>query len=307
MAKKAKITRENYFQVKTHISYHDILNFQRCEFLYAQDREGKVKRVERDYFLYGSAFDAMITGEFPRRFVVGKDPKKGMEKLANERAKAETAAEKYREAKDKRGQAMLEKASKMIEEIRARENELAEDLGKESVSDTVAAHIEGSLAALKRQTLMDRFPRTNKTDQIIVTTKLQGTDVKGMLDYFHQENHIIADYKTTASMKNFNPRQYTGQMAWYRMLVRETYGIECDCYLIVADKETYVKHAYFYQFVPETLDEMEPELLATLDRMIGSIEAGIFEPSAFQGIRNCFTCDHYAECPFTIQSEPELV
>jgi hypothetical protein len=301
------ITRENYFRRKQYLSYHDIRNFLKCEYLYSEDKSGKVARIPRDYFLYGSAFDSLLTGEFTDRFIIGKDPKKGIEQIRKYRLKAEESKAKYEGKTDKRSQEYLGKALRMIEELQVKENELLESGDKEAITETLYAHLESSIKEMERQTLMERFPRTPETNQVIITTQISGKEVKSMLDYLHKGNKIIVDYKTTASMKNFNPRMYRDQLAWYRMVVREKFGIECECYLAVVDKDTYSKHAYFYQFAPETLDEAEPELLAAVERIKEAEELGIYEPAAFENIRGCFECDHYSNCPFTIQSEPEIV
>lgn len=301
------ITQQDYYQRKEFLSYHDIRNFLRCEFLYQEDKAGKVARINRDYFLYGHAFDSLLTGEFSQKFIVGKDPKKSLEQLRVARAKAEESRQKYEGRTDKRSQEALAKCIRMIEETQAREMELGDHVDKESVTDTIYGHIDQSVKSLERQALMENFPRSKETNQVIITTKIAGKDVKGMLDYFHKGNKVIADYKTTAQMKTFNPMEYVGQLTWYRMLVRAKFKIECDCYLIVVDKDTYTKHTYFYKFLPETMDAREGELLAAVERIKEAEDLGIYQPAAFESLRGCFTCDHYQNCPFTIQREFEEV
>jgi len=302
-----KITPKNYFQHKEFLSYHDIKNFQKCEFLYSEDKAGKVERVDRSYFLYGHAFDSLLTGDFSHNFVVGRDPKKSLEQLRTARLKAEESRKKYEGRTDKRSQEALAKSIVAIQESEAKEMALEDQTDKEAITDTVYAHVEASVQALDRQTLMSAFPRSAATNQQIITTKIAGKAVKGMLDYFHRENSIIADYKTTAQMKTFDPATYIGQLTWYRMLVREKFGIDCDCYLIVVDKETYTKHAKFVQISKETMDDHEQILLDAVERIKSAEAIGLYEPAAFENIHGCFNCDHYGNCPHTVQTEFEVI
>lgn len=301
------INDKNYFEHTELLSYHSIRDFTKCEFLYAERKAGKVARIDRSYFVFGNAFDSYLTGDFSQKFIVGKDPKKTREQLVNARAKAEESRRKYEGRTDKRSQEALGKAIRMIEEIEAREMEIDDHSDKEAITDTVFGHIEASVKAMERQTLMERFPRSAETNQQIIVTEIAGKKVKGKLDYFHKGNKIIVDYKTTAQMAKFNPMMYAGQLAWYRMLAKAAFDISCDCYLAVVDKDANIKHAYFYQFADETLDAVEPELLAAVERIKEAEEVGIFEPTAFRDIRECFSCDHYGNCPFVIQKDPEII
>ena len=72
MQQNNMLTQKNYYTDKEYISYHDILDFLKCEYLFHKRREGEAKRIERDYFTYGNAFDSMLTGDFQKDFVVGK-------------------------------------------------------------------------------------------------------------------------------------------------------------------------------------------------------------------------------------------
>lgn len=306
------VTEENYYIEREHLSFHSIKNFLKCEYLYAEDMAGKFKQLPRDYFLFGSAFDSLLTGDFPRFFVVGKDPKKQLEAIKKSKEKATAVREKYSEVikqkpDDKKANEYIGKAVKMIEELENQENELAGDLDKESVSDTIFNHVTDAKSALERQTLMEHFPLSPETNQPILITEVEGRKVKAKLDYLHLGNKRLVDWKTTATMKNFSPMDYADQLAWYRMLVRIIYGIEVDCYLGVVDKDTHVKHAYFYQFTPETLDAREDALLAAVRKIKDTEEIGLYEPAALTDIKTCFSCDHYAKCPFTVQKEFDLI
>lgn len=302
-----QITDKNYYERTDFLSYHSIKDFLKCEYLYAERKAGKVARIERDYFLYGNAFDSYLTGEFSSKFIVGKDPKKTAEQLLAAKEKAEESRRKYEGRTDKRSQDALAKAIRMLEEIEAREMEVGDQDGKEAISETIFGHITASVEALNRQALMDRFPRSKETDQQIIVTEIAGKKAKGKLDYFHKGNAIIADYKTTAQMSKFNPRMYAGQLAWYRMLAKAAFDISCTCYLIVVDKDVNIKHAYFYEFSDDTLDAVEPELLAAVEQIKEAEDVDIFEPTSFRDMNECFNCDHYGACPFTIQKDPVIV
>lgn len=304
-----KIDPKDYFDKsnKKYLSYHDIKHFQKCQFLYAEDKAGRKERVERDYFKLGHAFDSMLTGDFSQMFVVGKDPKKTLEQIRNARAKAEEGRKKYEGKTDKRSQLALAKCIMQIEELQAKSMELETDSDKEAITDTVYGHVSSMVKALDRQKLMELFPRDKKTNQHVIVTEIAGKKVKGMLDYFAKEKSIIVDYKTTAQMRTFDPAIYIGQLTWYRMLARYAYGIDCDCYLVVVDKDTYSKHSKFVMISKATMDNYENILLSAVEDIKTAEDLGIYYPAAWTNMHECYNCDHYNNCPHSVQTEFEVI
>ena len=81
--------------------------------------------------------------------------------------------------------------------------------------------------------------------QTTVSGNIGGLKWKGKLDVFDAANKRIVDLKV---MRDFQRRGQAGsfvetfgydrQLAIYRELVRQQYGIECDCYVVAVSKET---------------------------------------------------------------------
>lgn len=78
-----KITRENYYQNTTHVSYHDLCDFRFCEYLFQKRKEGVVKDIETDPLKFGKAYDAFVSGEFDERYSVGRKAEEGKERVTD--------------------------------------------------------------------------------------------------------------------------------------------------------------------------------------------------------------------------------
>ncbi len=296
------LTQKNYYTNREYISYHDILDFLKCEYLFHKKREGEVKRIERDYFVYGNAFDSMLTGDFQREFAVGKNVnvEERKEKLRKDKLKYTELIEKYKGKDNEKSKAIVAGNTQKLAEAIEEEKALADIEGKTIVSDSIFKHIESSVAEFARQPIIEKFERDAKRSQVILTGKYNGMKIKGKLDWF-DENIGIVDYKTTASMVRFDPYQYAGQLAWYQNLARLKFKKTLPCYIFVVDKDTESKHSGFWKYKQGTLDAKMEEFPKILEDMKMAMELKMYTPRAHTRIEECWTCDHYNECPFTVQ------
>ena len=297
-----KITAKNYYEDATRITYHMLLDFLKCEYLFAERLAGKVKRVEKDYFVYGQAFDSFLTGEFQDNFAVGKklDAKDALEKIEEQKARSLELIEKHSEKDNAKSQEIAQNHREKLKEYIIKVEEIKALEGKTMISEVLARHIEDSAKEFDRQELIAEFLRTKDANQVILTGTVKGLKVKGRLDWFKPGKGIV-DYKTTAAMLRFEPSSYAGQLAWYQYLNYLKTKVWEPCYLFVIDKDTDNKHSSFWKFRQETLDTKRAELLELVDRVKEAIESGMYSPQ--RDIRICFTCQHYNECPFTIQKD----
>lgn len=300
----SKVTASNYYQDTAHISYHMLLDFQKCEYLFSERLAGKVPRIQKDYFVYGQAFDSYLTGDFEENFNIGKkiDPAEALVKLEEQRTRSLEMIEKHAGKDSAKSQEIVSNHREKILEIAERMKEVKSLEGKESISETIYRHVLESADEFGRQELIKEFLRTKDANQVILTGTIKGLKVKGKLDWYKPKKGIV-DYKTTASITRFNPFDYTGQMAWYQYLVFLKSKTWEPCYLFVVDKDVDNKHSGFWKFKQETLDAKREDLLSLVDQVKEAIESGMYTPAAQSNIQTCFTCPHYNTCPFTIQKQ----
>lgn len=126
--------------------------------------------------------------------------------------------------------------------------------------------------------------------QTTVWGDIGGLRWKGKLDVFDRENARIVDLKV---MRDFRRGQagsfvemygYDRQLAIYRELVRQRYGIDCDCYIVAVSKETPCNVELIH--IPEWRCD---ELIADLETNAARIEP-VWHGKAVA--RGCGVCDY---------------
>jgi hypothetical protein len=315
-----------YFADMEYVSQSHLKDFFTCEYFYESKYISKtfIDEEERDYFIYGSGVDALLTekaGTFEQKFFpLPAGMKKidtseadnivtALSELDKEIAEKE-AAEKPFKALEKRRTSMREKLE-MIESL----------YGKVQISNTVYNHIKQSAEELLRQPLYQMFGVGEAgMSQEIITLTIDGIKRKGKFDYLNIKKHIIADVKTCANIERFNPRDYANQLAYYRRLASEKYGIdknEWDHYLLVVDKQTEVKRSKIMCLAKNIIDEAENEIEGNLRTYVERKDSGFYTPitetvtdyAESEQIREkvCFKCGHYNNCPFSLQKEIEYI
>ena len=165
------LTQKNYYTDKEYISYHDILDFLKCEYLFHKRREGEAKRIERDYFTYGNAFDSMLTGDFQKDFVVGKsvNVEERKEKLGKDKLRYAELIEKYKGKENEKAKDIVAGNMQKLAEAIAEEKYLEYLEGKTIISDSIFKHIEKSVAEFSRQPIIGKFTRDAKRSQVILS------------------------------------------------------------------------------------------------------------------------------------------
>lgn len=149
----------------------------------------------------------------------------------------------------------------------------------------------------REQFLRDIIDKCEK--QVILTGEIEGVKVKCCLDLFDKENQKIYDLKC---MANFNEQWnkelkayvpwyiyygYDLQMAVYREIVRQNFGIVCDTHLIAATKEA-IPDIQALKFDSFILKNALNEFCANVKRY-DDIKKGLIEPEA------CGSCSYCKE------------
>lgn len=149
----------------------------------------------------------------------------------------------------------------------------------------------------REQFLRDIIDKCEK--QVILTGEIEGVKVKCCLDLFDKENQKIYDLKC---MANFNEQWnkelkayvpwyiyygYDLQMAVYREIVKQNFGIVCDTHLIAATKEA-IPDIQALKFDSFILKNALNEFCANVKRY-DDIKKGLIEPEA------CGSCSYCKE------------
>jgi hypothetical protein len=303
-----------YFADREFISHSQLKDFFKCEYFYECKYITKtfVDEEERDYFIYGSEVDALLTeaeGNFEERFIAVDRKMELPSNIEVENQIFELNREiAVKEAEKKSHKALLNKKESLMEKM----EQIARLAGKTQITNTVYKHIKQSAAELLRQPLYNMFGvGTNGMSQEIIAITIDGIKRRGKFDYLNIEKKIIADLKTCANIEKFNPRMYATQLAYYRRLASEKYEIdksEWDHYLLVVDKQTEVKRSKIFCISKDIINEAENEIEAKLREYVERKDSGFFNPITETTDRHdeireevCWKCGHYNDCPFSLQ------
>ena len=324
MKKRIKNQKEfksdgEYYMDTEYVSYSMLRDFKFCEYLF------QVKYIDRsfmelkepDYFVYGRAVDTLLTEkdeEFSNKFYpvdscVDIQKKTGFEQLL--KVKENELSEK----KKKGLSVKLLEAS--IEKIRQKIRKIAEIGTKTQITQRIYEHACSCSEELKRQPLYEMFGvRKGSRAQEIIALKVDGIKRKGKLDYIYPEKKIIADIKTCVNIMKFDPGMYAEQLAYYRELASEKYGIpenEWDCYIMAVDKNILFKRSEIFLLDKPLLDAAKDVNAHNLKLYKEKQKTECYNPVTFDLNDNlsrkekCMNCHHYPNCTFSIQKEITLV
>ncbi|KRN29213.1 hypothetical protein IV38_GL000093 [Lactobacillus selangorensis] len=133
--------------------------------------------------------------------------------------------------------------------------------------------------------------------EVIVTGDLFGKKWKGKIDCLNLDKGYFVDLKTTADIhKRFwsiadhkwvsfiESYDYVLQMAVYTELIRQTFGVDCTCFIMAVSKQDPPDHAAIY-IEPERFQE-RMEFIRDYQPRVQQILAGEIEPEA------CGTCEY---------------
>lgn len=301
-----QFTTEEYYKDYKYITNSHLLSFIFCPFLYQQKRKGKVVELEKDYFTYGKAVDTILSGEdINDKFVVGKKEKSSVEELRECIKVIEKEIQERVEAKKK----VLKSQTDKIDKLNQKLDIAMQSEGKIAITSTVLGHVFDTAKEMQSQPLYKAFDKADP--QTIIATEINGVKAKCMLDKLDLKNGIICDDKTTANMMTFNAEMYLQQLAWYRKIVREVYGIQADCYLTVADKNSNAniangtKRSSFYYISPARLDYQEELNQEILNEFLEAKKKNKYKPCIINNPEmrgeKCFACSHYQACEHSRQ------
>ena len=312
-------TENGYYNDTEYISYSMLKNFFFCEYLYQVKYVDKIfeELKEPDYFAYGRAVDTLLTendSEFTNKFYP-ISASINTSKLNEFRDLLKTKKDELVKKKSKNlGTKILETS---IEKLRQRIKKIREIGDKTQITLKTHEHVQGCATELKRQPLYNMFGvKKGSRAQEIITQKINGIKRKGKLDYIYPEKKIIADIKTCANILRFEPELYAEQLAYYRELASEKYGIpesEWDCYIMAVDKNILYKRSEIFLLDKQLLNASKDRNAHNLKLYLERKKTGFFNPVTLNPDDNlsrrdkCMNCDHYPNCKFSLQKNTTLI
>jgi len=298
-----KFTEEEYYKDFKFITNSHILNFNYCPYFYIEKRHGKVIELDKDYFIYGKGVDSILSKDDPeKKFFIGTSPKESLKDLEEYKKILENEISERAKGGKAPLKSQSEKLKKTEDKIRAAKN----SKNKIVLTSTVFLNVMDTAKEILKQPLYRAFD--NAKCQVIIATKINGVKVKCMIDKLDLKNKIIGDDKTTAQMTTFDPEMYLQQLAWYRWIVREVYGVNCDCYLAVGDKNSLFKRSSLYYASKSRIDYQEELNQEYIKKFLeyqknNNYPTCINEEGKEMREKKCFKCDHYTYCKYSRQTE----
>lgn len=243
----------------------------------------------------------------------------------------------------------LEKRTKEIADLEEK-LEVIKSLGsKIQVTTALWREAEETALAIKTHPSFVYLEWNNLTSQQMLIETINGIPRKGRLDHLKlspamtkiyaiykankitkdemraqikELNHndwwaIVTDLKTCydlVKLEPFNDLNYRGQVAFYRDLVANFFGIphlNVKGRLLVGDKATNrFKMSELFEYPQEALDEKMPWIEETCKRLYDAKKSGIFisEKEKHGLNQHCFKCSECRFCPFSNKpGEPVMI
>lgn len=308
-------TDEAYYEDNEYITNSILKDFLFCEYLFQVKHIDKTfvspRDGEPDYFIYGRAVDTILTEPektFEQKFIPMeiRIDIESLKELEIERDQTIKEAEQ-KEIEGKPHKMLDIKLAKLYDRIIAIKN----IDNKTQLTKAIYKDIMASVQELKRQPLYEMFGVKERSQEIIALT-IDGYKRKGKLDYIYLEKRIIIDVKTCANLENFDPRNYAGQLSYYRDLASVKYNIDCqkwDCYIAAAGKEAKFKRSEIFHITDNLLNAAQVENKAVLKLFVERVKSGFFNPVTANPANylarkeKCFHCEHYPNCKFSLQKD----
>ena len=310
-------TDEEYYGDKEYVSYSMLKDFNFCEYLFQVKHIDKTFQElrEPDYFVYGRAVDTLLTEneeEFGKKFyqaTIAIDASKKGELEESLKTLTIELAEKKKLNRGTKG--IEDKITTTQEKIK----EIEKNGDKTRMTTTVYDHVMTSAKEMKRQKLYQMFEvEKYGRAQEVIALDIQGIKRKGKLDYIYPEKKIIADIKTCAQITKFDPKMYTGQLAYYRELASAKYGIpeeEWDCYIMAVDKHTLYKRSEIFMLSKGLLNNAKENNAIQLKLYYERSNTDFYSPvtaeNDFARQEKCMNCAHYQNCEFSLQKNITLI
>lgn len=167
---------------------------------------------------------------------------------------------------------------------------------------------QGQMETVKRCSIeFRRQPLYNPVGkmQYVVTVEFEGLTLKGTLDEFQQENALIIDDKTTASIGHFMGyvTKYKKQLAFYQWLIELAEGIVCDGVLRATTKEEPARFEAFHA-PAQSLMQYREEIVELVRALAEAVRSNTFKTSPRS---KCMECPAYGVCEAAIQTELTVI
>jgi len=310
---KIELIREETYRDIDAIHFSGLKAFAKCpRYFFEKYVEKTLIEPDRDYFLYGSLVDAIVTqpDSVPARFVqVSRRSDVSTLDLEMKINELEAELVPIREkagAGNKTAMKGVESRENKILELRAQIRESKENGDKEQVPTAIwnDAH-ETAAAIIALPTLKEFLDQGFELiPQPTLRQKLKKYKRKGRLDFLLLKGDmcVIIDVKTTYKLVDLDPGMYAGQLAFYRELARSVGLRVIGVFALVGDKMKEQKLAQDFLYVSETLDFALENVLAVEQTFLLAREKNEW-PSAktIRGrAQECFACSHCKTRPFSV-------
>lgn len=142
--------------------------------------------------------------------------------------------------------------------------------------------IMGMYREVKRQPIAD-FWNDNYEKQKVVICNYKSLKLKWKLDRFNLEENMIRDWKTTGRFDNFEydleeTFDYVLSMAFYFILVKIEYNIDCDVILDVLHKNSPYQFVAYRLEKDRLLQKATSKIKPWLEALIKAYETNVREP-----------------------------
>ena len=132
-------------------------------------------------------------------------------------------------------------------------------------------NVFGMYNEIKRQPLVEFWDPTYKA-QVDIECEFEWLKLKGTLDRLSLEKKIIRDWKTSGQFQSFEYNlettfDYILSMAFYYVLVKVNYNIDCDVVLDVLGKNKPFPYMWYKLDKPRLLSSLETKIIPGLRAM----------------------------------------
>jgi len=144
--------------------------------------------------------------------------------------------------------------------------------------------------------------------QLYASGRMEAEELKNKMQQIDGVTISIIDIKTTARLTEFDPRVYDGQLAFYRQMVYDLTGIKAECYIIAGDKADR-KMAQDYWRSGQALDFKFSQIVQLEEALAFCHTENTWPPAKeLRGKdQECFRCSACRERPFSSNNSPLFI
>ncbi len=336
-----QLEEKEYYQDTNYLNFSGLKLFSKCETLYRDTFLLKAyEEPERDYYLYGHVVDCFLTepDEFDKRYVrvdrtvkveSALDIENKMQVLANEIEGLKEKADKGNKTAIK---GIVSRQGQMFE-LGEKLKVIRDFSDKIQVTNAVWENAMATAEAIKAHPIFGSMEFNDVTAQQTFACIVNGIPRKARLDYLKMSKPLtdlytlwktdlislqemqkqiaaldpadkwinILDIKTCYDLAKLEPWNYRGQLAFYRTMIREIFGISAECYILVGDKADEFKKSEWFHYPANVLDTIETDIEIWAKRWANAITTNTFVSAkvkeGFQ--QQCYACSECRTQPFS--------